>query len=232
MHSFSDCGRPLRARWPASGSERSKLAPATASPMIIMTGPSRSSRASSDGRSASVPWKRRRSLQAGVLDHGDGGVGRQAGRDQPAGDVGGDRAAHIDGDRGAGDGKPRPVGQRVALEVVAGGEHHRRGDAAQRQRQFEIGGGGEGRGDARHDLIGNAGLAQRRHLLAGAAEHQRIAGLQPHDALALAAEFDQQRIDLALRSWNGSPCACRPKCARHRGGPWRRPPPAPARRRR
>ena len=102
-----------------------------------------------------------------------------------AGDLGGDRAAHIDGDRRAGEGEPRPVRQRVALEVMAGGEDQRRGDAAQRQRQFEIGGGGEGRGDAGHDLDRDAGVAQRRHLLAGAAEDQRIAGLQPHDALAL-----------------------------------------------
>ena len=36
------------------------------------------------------------------------------------------------------------------------------------------------------------------HLLAGTAEHQRIAGFQPHDALAGAAQRDQQRVDLGL----------------------------------
>ena len=107
--------------------------------------------------------------KAGVLDHGDGGVRRQPGFDQPPGDVGSNGAAHIDGDGGAGDGELRPVRQRAALEVVTGGEDHRGSDAAQSQRQFEIGGGGEGGGHARHDLVGNAGLAQRRHLLAGAA---------------------------------------------------------------
>ena len=89
-------------------------------------------------------------------------------------------------------------GSVLALEVVAGGEDHRGGDAAQRQRQFEIGGGGKGRRDARHDLVGNAGVTQRLHLFAGAAEHQRIAGLQPNHALALAAKPDQQRVDLGL----------------------------------
>src|SRR5690606_4793669 len=44
----------------AKGSDRARSAPATASPMIVMTGPARSLRASSEDRSASVPWKRLR----------------------------------------------------------------------------------------------------------------------------------------------------------------------------
>ena len=68
-----------------------------------------------------------------------------------------------------------------------------------RERDFRLGGGGERRGDARHDLEGDAGLAQRRHLLAGAAEDERVAGLQPHDAAACRGLAHQQRVDLVLR---------------------------------
>ena len=81
---------------------------------------------------------------------------------------------------------------------MPGGEDHRRRDAAQRQRNLEIGGRREGGGDAGHDLVGNARVAERGHLLAGTSEHQRIAAFQAHHALALAAECDQQGVDLAL----------------------------------
>ena len=90
------------------------MAPATASPMMVITGPVEIGARSSDGRSVSVPWKRRRLGAAGVLDDGDRRIGRQPGLDQPGGDLGGDRAAHVDGDGGAVDRQPRPVGQRVA----------------------------------------------------------------------------------------------------------------------
>src|SRR5690606_15297124 len=111
---------------------------------------------------------------AGVFHDGNGRFVRQAGFHQPRGDGGGDRAAHIDGDRGAGNRKPRPVGQDGPRKIVAGGEDERGGDPAQCQRQFEIGGGGKGGGDAGHDLIGDARLAEGRHFLAGAAIDQRI----------------------------------------------------------
>ena len=99
----------------------------------------------------------------------------------------GDRAAHIDGDGRAGEREAGPAGQRLAVGVVAGGEDQRRGDVAERQRNFGLGRGGEGGGDAGHDVEGDAGGAERRHLLAGAAEDQRIAGLEADDAAALPA---------------------------------------------
>jgi hypothetical protein len=43
-----------------------------------------------------------------------------------------------------------------------------------------------------------AGRRERLRLLAAAAEHERIAALQAHDALALVRQPDQQRVDLLL----------------------------------
>ena len=73
-----------------------------------------------------------------------------------------------------------------------------------RQRNFRLGGGGERRGDAGHDLEGDAGLAQRRHFLAGAPEDERIAGLQPHDAAAGRGLAHEERVDLVLAGRMGA----------------------------
>ena len=40
---------------------------------------------------------------------------------------------------------------------------------------------------------------QKRELLAAAAEDERVAALEPHDALAVAGEGDEQRVDRVLR---------------------------------
>ena len=54
-------------------------------------------------------------------------------------------------------------------------------------------------GHARHDLERHARGAQRLGLLAAAAEHERVAALEPHDPLAGLPELDQQRVDVLLR---------------------------------
>ena len=66
--------------------------------------------------------------------------------------------------------------------------------------QRQAGGGGRrGRsGDARHDFVGNTGLPERLHLLAGAAEDERIAALKAYDFFADAGHGDEQGVDLAL----------------------------------
>ena len=69
--------------------------------------------------------------QRGVLDHGHRRGRGEARLHQPRGDAGGDRAAHVDGDGGAGERQPGPVGEHVALRVVAGGEDEARRRAAQ-----------------------------------------------------------------------------------------------------
>ena len=67
------------------------------------------------------------------------------------------------------------------------------------QRDAGIGGAGDGGGDAGHHFVADAVRTQRLQFLAAAAEHERVAALQPHHALAGLRERDQLRIDLGLR---------------------------------
>ena len=53
-------------------------------------------------------------------------------------------------------------------------------------------------GHARHDLERHARRRERLGLLAAAPEHERVAALEPHHALARAAELDQQLVGLLL----------------------------------
>ena len=52
--------------------------------------------------------------------------------------------------------------------------------------------------DAGHDLERHAGSRQRRRFFAAAAEHERIAGLEPHDALAAPRGVDDELVDTAV----------------------------------
>ena len=166
LHASAPCGSIARGRaclCAASGSECSKLAPATASPMMVMTGPVEivARLAATAGR-RSVPWKQRLVAQAGILDDGDR---RVAATGRPR------SAARRRRPRPSGPYRRRPSRRRWRASPSRAAcrpcrswpvvKTMRGGDAAQRQRQLEIGGGGEGRGDARHDLVGDAGIAQR-----------------------------------------------------------------------
>ena len=71
--------------------------------------------------------------------------------------------------------------------------------AAQRQRTLQRRRPGQRRGDARHDLVVDAGRFQRAHLLFGATEQHRVATLQPHDARMLACRIDDLLVDEVLR---------------------------------
>jgi hypothetical protein len=66
-------------------------------------------------------------------------------------------------------------------------------------RDAGVGGYGDGRSDAGHDLEGHAGGDQRGRLLAAAGEHEGIATLEPHHRLPTAPALDQQVVDLGLR---------------------------------
>ena len=72
------------------------------------------------------------------------------------------------------------------------------GQGQRDDRGQQRGGGGECRGDAGNDLVGNTRNPQRRHFFARTAVDQRIAGLQANDALALTAEMNEQVVDLFL----------------------------------
>ena len=65
-------------------------------------------------------------------------------------------------------------------------------------RHARIGRHGDRRGDPGHDLVGDAGLAQRLRLLAAAAEDERVAALEAHDERARAAVLDQRLRRLVL----------------------------------
>ena len=57
---------------------------------------------------------------------------------------------------------------------------------------------GDARRHARNDLERNPRRGERLRLFASAAEHERIAAFEPHDALAFARELHEQRVDLVL----------------------------------
>ena len=82
----------------------------------------------------------------------------------------------------------RPVDAGVVLRgiFVAGDDGERRREPAVRHRDARVRGRGDGRRDAGDDLERDAGGGQRLRLLAAAAEDERVAALQPHDALARA----------------------------------------------
>ena len=61
-----------------------------------------------------------------------------------------------------------------------------------------VGGRGDPGGDAGHDLERDARRAQRERLLAAAAEHERVAALQAHDAPARPGALEHQRLGLLL----------------------------------
>ena len=73
-----------------------------------------------------------------------------------------------------------------------------RGHAAMGHRNAGGAGHADGRGDARDDLEGDARLGQRQHLLAAAAEHERVAALEPHDDAAGAGMPHHQVVDALL----------------------------------
>ena len=66
------------------------------------------------------------------------------------------------------------------------------------EREAELGGRALRRGNAGNDLDRDIGSLAGRDFLGCAAEDQRIAALEAHDALALFGEAHHQRIDVVL----------------------------------
>ena len=81
-----------------------------------------------------------------------------------------------------------PVTKTHRLRAVAVGE-----------RDAGVGGAARGRGDAGHDLEGDALGGERLDLLAAAPEDEGVAALEAHDALALLGQAHQQVVDVLLR---------------------------------
>ena len=140
--------------------------------------------------------------QADVLDHGHGRAAGQAVQ-QLLLDVRAARHAHVD-DQGEAQVarcgcQQAPVGGRAAGLAVPGDEHHPLGVRAVRQRRAEQRHTGHRGGDAADHFHGHAGGAQVLHLLAAAAEDERVAALEAHHVLARAHGVEHELLDQRLR---------------------------------
>ena len=78
-------------------------------------------------------------------------------------------------------------------------DEERRRDAAMRHRNAGRRRRGDRARDAGHDVVRDAGVLQRQRFFAAAAEHERVAALQPHDAPAAARGANHQRVNRRLR---------------------------------
>ena len=91
--------------------------------------------------------------------------------------------------------------------------------AAVGDRDAGVGGRADGAGDAGHDLERDAGRGERLGLLAAAAEHERVAALQPHDASRpVRPALDEQRVDLVLGEVDLARAPCPPTMQLGAGG--------------
>ncbi len=134
-------------------------------------------------------------------------VGVAAGLDQRRRVLGQPFDAHVE-DEGAGEGGERlPVERRLGLLgiLVAGDEGDRGGVVAVGDRDPGVGGRGDPGGDAGDDLELDPGLAQRFALLAAAAEDERVAALQPHDAACPARAASISRSPISSCGTDGTP---------------------------
>ena len=191
MSSAWCAGRVTRTVLPNSGrrvnqSIRSRRA--TTSPMNSSAGGSMPAARAAAGRSASgaatVRWPgvvARWTTAAGVSAALPASM-RAATIDLEPGD------AHVEDQRSGEPRQRRPVEARAGLagRLVAGDDADRAGVVAVRQRDAGARRGPQRGGDARHDLVGDAGLAEGFGLLAAAAEDHRVAALEADDGAALA----------------------------------------------
>src|SRR5690606_18871804 len=83
--------------------------------------------------------------------------------------------------------------------ITARDERDAAREVAMRERDPRVRARRDGRRNARHDLEGNAGRSERERFLPAASEHQWVAALEAHHALARPAERDELLIDGVLR---------------------------------
>ena len=108
------------------------------------------------------------------------------------------RQTHVDHHRLARPRERGPIQVAAAVLEMARDEGAAVRVVAMRERNARIGRDAAARGDAGHHLEGNAFGGQRLQLFASAAEHERVAALEPHHARMLVREPGQQRIDVFL----------------------------------
>ena len=135
-----------------------------------------------------------------VAHRGDRRVRRAAALDQPAGDLADAPGAHEDHERAAGarERVPVDVGAVLGRVLVAGDHGEVRRHAAVGDRDAGVRRRPDGAGDAGDDLERDPGGGQGLGLLAAAAEHERIAALEAHDAAGATPGLDEHLVDLLL----------------------------------
>ena len=163
----------------------------------------------SAGPSPAVRRKRRQFVEAanrrlrvrpGAARQDGGGRCRIAtGRDQAVAHAGGGGEAHVDHDRRL-CGSARPDQSIAAASSARCAVTNDRRDASLRNVRGRPASAAQPSAAVMPGTTTTGTPAARRcfELLAAAAEHERIAALEPHDALAGARRFDQAAIDLIL----------------------------------
>jgi len=138
--------------------------------------------------------------RAGFADGYAGGDGGDAGGDEVVGECAEVAAGHVDDERGVfGEGSCPLRGQfELACGVVGGSEDELRGRAAVGERSLQVGGYGEGGGDAGDDLKGDLGFAEEGDLFTGAAEDERVTGFEPEDGASLRRVFEHEGVNAGL----------------------------------
>jgi hypothetical protein len=135
-----------------------------------------------------------------ALHHGCGLVRVAASRGEPLGDQRQIPDAHVEDER------PGEAGERLPVEcglglvgvLVAGNERDRGGGIAVRDRDARVRRSGNAGRHTRHHLERHARSGERLGLLTAAPEHERVATLQAHHALAGSGKLDQQPVRLLL----------------------------------
>ena len=109
--------------------------------------------------------------------------------DQPFGDLADPPLRHVEHQHLGPARQRRPVHIRqVAAGIMPGRERHAARQPPVRQRDAGRRGAADPGADPRHDAERNTGGGERQRFLAAAAEHQRIAALQPHHAQSLRGQ--------------------------------------------
>src|SRR6185437_4435312 len=93
-----------------------------------------------------------------------------------------------------------PIGFVDLIRAIPGKETHRRGMFSGGQRDAGISGGAECGGDAGHELIGDLVSYEGLQFVQDIGKDRDVAAFEADDKKTGAGMFDQQRIDLGLRS--------------------------------
>jgi hypothetical protein len=143
------------------------------------------------------------------LNGGGRSVGRHAARHQGLGKSRQRAHPHIQHDRSARAGERRPVGLLLGLSriFVARDEGDGGRGRAMRHGNPRVRRRGDPRRHAGDDLEAHSRRRERLRFLAPSSEHERVAPLESHDALSLARESDEQRVDRVLARRVTAPAA-------------------------